>query len=302
MGPMTHDHDHGTLNYNRAFAVGVVLNLAYVAVEAGYGLLANSMSLLADAGHNLSDVLSLLLAWGAHYLAHRPPTRNYTYGLRGSTIVAALFNALLLLAAVGAIVWESVRRLAEPPAVPASSIIVVAGVGVFVNLATTLLFLKGRRQDLNIQGAYLHMAADTAVSAGVVVGGLLIMLTGSEIIDPILSLLIAVVIFLGTWGLLRQSIKLAVHAVPEHIDMDAVADYLRSQPGVTGVHDLHVWGMSTTESALTVHLIRPQPPDDPDAFLVETSQCLRERFGIGHVTIQVEQALHEEFCPQAGCV
>jgi cobalt-zinc-cadmium efflux system protein len=299
---MAHDHDHGTLNYNRAFALGVVLNVTYVAVEAGYGLWTSSMSLLADAGHNLSDVLSLLLAWGAHHLAHRPPTRNYTYGLRGSTILAALFNAILLLGAVGAIVWESIRRLVDPPAVLPSVIIFVAGIGVLVNLGTTLLFLKGRKEDLNVRGAYLHMAADTAVSAGVVVGGLLIMATGSRWIDPALGLLIAAVIFIGTWGLLRQSIKLAIHAVPEHIDMDAVADYLRGRPGVTQVHDLHVWGMSTTESALTVHLVLPDPPDDPDAFLVETCEGLRERFGIGHATIQIERELHEEFCPQArGC-
>lgn len=296
---MANEHDHGTLNYNRAFAIGIVLNVVYVAVEAGYGFLVNSMALLADAGHNASDVISLLLAWGGYWLSHRQPTKQYTYGLRGSTILAALFNALLLLAAVGAITWESIRRLADPPAVPANTVMLVAGVGVVINLATTLLFLKGRKRDLNIRGAFLHMAADTAVSVGVVLGGLLILATGLQRIDPVLSLLIAAVIFVGTWGLLRDSVKLAVQAVPSGIDIDKVATYLRERPGVSEIHDLHVWALSTTESALTVHLVRPTHSDNPDEFLVETAQGLHEQFDIGHVTIQIERTNREEFCPQA---
>ena len=225
--------------------------------------------------------------------------RNYTYGLRGSTILAALFNALLLLAAVGAIAWESVGRLADPPAVPPGIVMAVAGVGVVINLVTTLLFLKGRKSDVNVKGAFLHMAADTGVSAGVVLGGLLIAVTGYERIDPILSLLIAAVIFISTWGLLRQSVGLAVQAVPEGIDIDAVAAYLRARPGVAAVHDLHVWAMSTTETALTAHLVRPDPAGDPDEFLAETARDIRDRFGVGHVTIQVERAGREEHCSQA---
>ena len=296
---MAHDHDHGPLNYNRAFALGVVLNVAYVAVEATYGFLVNSVALLADAGHNASDVVSLLLAWGGHWLSHRPPSKRFTYGLRGSTILAALFNALLLLAAVGAIAWEAVGRLADPPEVLAGTVMLVAGVGVAINLATTLLFLKGRKGDLNVRGAYLHMAADTAVSAGVVFGGLLITLTQFQWIDPVLSLLIAAVIFLGTWGLFKDSVRLAVQAVPGDIDIDAIAEYLRGQPGVTQLHDLHVWAMSTTEVVLTAHVVRPDPEGDDDEFLAAIVRDVRQNFGIAHVTVQVERETREEFCPQA---
>ena len=296
---MPHDHDHAPLNYNRAFAIGIGLNIIYVAIEAVYGFLDNSMALLADAGHNASDVLSLLLAWGGYWLSQKPPTKQYTYGLGGTTILAALINGVLLLMAVGAIVWESIGRLAEPELVPARTVMIVAGIGVGINLATTLLFLKGRKNDLNIRGAYLHMAADTVVSLGVVIGGLLILWTGIERIDPIVSLLIAAVIFAGTWGLLRDSVKLAVHAVPAGIDIDEVEAFLRSLPGVTELHDLHVWGMSTTDIALTVHLVRPNPSDDPDEFLAQTSRELHDRFNIEHATVQVERSARPEFCPQA---
>ena len=296
---MPHDHDHAPLNYNRAFAIGIGLNIIYVAIEAVYGFLDNSMALLADAGHNASDVLSLLLAWGGYWLSQKPPTKQYTYGLGGTTILAALINGVLLLMAVGAIVWESIGRLAEPELVPARTVMIVAGIGVGINLATTLLFLKGRKNDLNIRGAYLHMAADTVVSLGVVIGGLLILWTGIERIDPIVSLLIAAVIFAGTWGLLRDSVKLAVHAVPAGIDIDEVEAFLRSLPGVTELHDLHVWGMSTTDIALTVHLVRPNPSDDPDEFLAQTSRELHDRFNIEHATVQVERSARPEFCPQS---
>ena len=296
---MAHDHDSPKLNYNRAFALGIILNVFYVAVEVGYGLYINSLALLADAGHNASDVLSLVLAWGGYWLSQRPPTKQYTFGLGGSTILAALFNALLLLGAVGAIVWESVGRLNDPPSVAPGTVMIVAGIGVAINLGTTLLFLTGRKSDLNVRGAFLHMAADTLVSVGVVLGGLMILLTGWERIDPILSLLIAVVIFVSTWGLLRDSVKLAVHAVPSEIDIHKVEEWLRSRPGVTELHDLHVWGMSTTSSALMVHLVRPESTDDPDEFLEATSRELHERFGIDHVTVQVERLARPEYCPQA---
>ncbi|NVD34837.1 cation diffusion facilitator family transporter [Marinobacter lutaoensis] len=284
-----HGHAHHFNTHSRAFALGVTLNLAFVAIEAAYGLLSGSLALLADAGHNLSDVLGLVMAWGASWLATRKATDRNTYGLKKSTVLAALFNALFLIAAVGGIAWEAIRRFSDPAEVTGLTVLVVAGIGVLVNGATMLLFLKGQDDDLNIRGAFLHMAADTAVSVGVVVAGLLIMITGQAWIDPLVSLVIAVVIFIGTWRLLKDSLNLAVDAVPRDIDPDAVFQRLRQLPGVTSVHHLHIWGLSTTENALTVHLVKPEPGHN-DEVIEAATEMLAHDFNIRHVTIQVEQS------------
>ncbi|RUL85366.1 cation diffusion facilitator family transporter [Tautonia sociabilis] len=297
---MPHSHDLGTGQHGRAFAVGVALNVAFVLVEAGFGLWANSLALLADAGHNLSDVIGLLLAWGGAALARIRPTERHTYGWRGSSILAALFNGLILLVAVGGIAWEAMRRLFEPVEPAGLTIVVVAAVGVVINTATALLFLKGRERDLNIRGAFLHMAADAGVSVGVVVAGLGIRWTGWAWIDPATSLVIAVVIFSGTWGLLRESFNLAMQAVPEGIDPKAVRSYLEGIEGVEDVHDLHIWAMSTTEVALTAHLLKPgSGSDDDDELLSRIGAGLHDRFGIEHATIQVERR-PPGVCGQAG--
>ena len=284
---MAHGHDHRPAA-NRAFAIGIALNLAYVAVEMGWGLAIGSLALLADAGHNLSDVLGLVLALGANLLAGRRPTARRTYGLRRATILAALLSALLLLLAVGAVAWEAVGRFGTPTSVPGGQIIVVAAIGVAINTVTALLFLSGRKTDLNMRGAFLHMAADAVVSLGVVLAGVGILVTGWTWLDPAISLGIVVVILAGTWGLLRDSVELAVDAVPKDIDPSAVERYLSGLPGVIELHDLHIWGLSTTESALTAHLVIPEAPAD-DAFLVDVVQGLEERFGIAHPTIQLER-------------
>ncbi|MCD6337883.1 MAG: cation transporter [Verrucomicrobia bacterium] len=291
-------HNHGAGNHNRAFALGVALNTIYVGFEAATGLIVGSLALLADAGHNASDVLSLLLAWGAARLGKTAPTLRRTYGLRRITILASLANAVLLLIVVGAIGWEAVGRLASPRSVPGGALIWVAGLGVLINAATALMFLKGRHRDLNIKGAFLHMAADAAVSLGVVIAGVLIKLTGQLWIDPALSLLIVLVIAAGTWGLLRDSFNLAVDAVPSGIDPRAVENYLASLPGVREVHDLHVWAMSTTEVALTAHLVKPDGKLD-DALLEKAAAELRRRFGVHHAVLQFEQG--REACLQAAC-
>ena len=270
-----------------AFAIGVTLNLLFVGTEVGAGLWTGSLALLADAGHNLSDVLALLLAWGATVLARRAPTGRRTYGLRKATILASLVNAVLLLVAVGVIVSEAVRRFATPTPIDAPIVMLTAGLGVLINGATALLFMRGSQSDLNVRGAFLHMAADAAVSVAVVAGAAVIALTGMLWIDPILSLVIAGVIVLGTWGLLRDSVDMAMDAVPRGIDVDAVRCWLADLPGVEEVHDLHIWAMSTTETALTAHLLRPVSING-DAFLHTACQGLQDRFGIGHSTIQVE--------------
>lgn len=280
-------HDHGPANYGAAFAVGIVLNLGFVAIEAVYGLIAGSMALLADAGHNLSDVLALAIAWGAHMLARRRPSGRFTYGLRGSTILAALFNGLLLMIACGAIALEAARRFLDPQPVAGATVMVVAGIGIAINLGTALLFLRGRAQDINIQGAFLHMAADAAVSAGVVVAGLLTLRTGLDWIDPASSLLIVGVILWSTWGLLKEAIVMAMQAVPAGIDPQAVAAALGGLAGVERVHHVHIWATSTTETAMTVHLVMPGGTPG-DQFLSEASRLLKQSFGIGHATIQVE--------------
>jgi len=282
-----HGHSHGPVNYNRAFAVGVALNFGFVVVEAGFGVVSGSLALMADAGHNLSDVLSLILAWGASALARRQPTERHTYGLRRSTILASLANAALLLVAVGAIVWEAVQRLDHPPVVHETTVIVVALIGIAINAGTALMFLSGRHSDINLRGAFLHMAADAVVSLGVVLAGVAIMYTGWAWLDPATSIAIAVVITIGTWSLLRDSLNLALDAVPGHIDRPAIERFLGGQPGVTEVHDLHIWAMSTTEVALTAHLVRPGAALD-DQFLSGLVHELHHRFAIDHATLQIE--------------
>lgn len=288
-------HHHSVDNYGWAFAVGIGLNVTFVVVEAVFGWWAGSLALLADAGHNLSDVLGLIMAWGGYALAKVAPSPQRTYGWRGSTILAALFNALLLLVAIGGIVWEAIGRLTQPTEVAAPTVIVVALIGVIINTCTALLFARGRKKDLNIRGAYLHMAADALLSLGVVVAGVVIMATGWLWIDPVTSLIIAAVIFVGTWGLLRESFDLAMQAVPPSIDLSEVEEFLSGLPGVTDVHDLHVWAMSTTEFALTAHLVRPASEND-DQLLQQATHELHERFEISHTTIQIERSIVDASC------
>lgn len=291
-------HSHAPANFGRAFAIGVAFNLGFVAVEAVFGVLAHSLALVADAGHNLSDVLGLLLAWGASVLAGRIPTTRRTYGLRRSSVLAALLNALVLLIAVGGIAWEAIRRLRHATPVAGETVMWVAGVGVLVNGITALLFMSGRRQDLNIRGAFLHMAADAAVSLGVVLAALAMRMTGWLWLDPAVSLLIAVVITVGTWGLLRESLSLALDGVPEGISPAEVEVYLAGLPGVEAVHDLHIWGMSTTEVALTVHLVKPDASVD-DALLSRIHRELHDQFRIDHTTVQFELGDEAHECGQA---
>jgi cobalt-zinc-cadmium efflux system protein len=287
---MTHEHHHHTRErpgHDRAFAVGIALNLGFVAIESVYGVLAHSMALLADAGHNLSDVLALALAWGATALGRRVPSRRFTYGLGSSSILAALVNAMLLMLVVGGIAVEAIQRLLNPLPVATTTVIWVALCGIVVNTATALLFMRDREHDLNVKGAFLHMAADAAVSLGVVLAAAAILYTGWTWLDPAMSLVIAAVIVGGTWGLLRDSVNLALHAVPPRIDTGQIREYLSGLAGVAEFHDLHIWGMSTTETALTVHLVMAGGHPS-DRFIAQAADELRERFGIGHATIQVE--------------
>jgi cobalt-zinc-cadmium efflux system protein len=283
-------HVHAPATFGRAFAIGITLNIAFVVIEAVYGIASESMALVADAGHNLSDVLGLLVAWIASVLVKRSPTPRFTYGLRGSSILAALFNAVFLLVATGAIAWEAIARLLapEPQPVAGATVMVVAGIGILINGATAWLFASGS-SDINIRGAYLHMLADAAVSAGVVITGLIIVLTGAAWIDPLVSLVIAGLIVWATWGLLRDSVVMSLSAVPPGIDPAAVGAYLRARPGVTDLHDLHIWPMSTTDIALTAHLVMAQGHPG-NGFLVAAAEDLRSRFGIGHATLQIEEA------------
>lgn len=293
-----HSHSHTLTNYGRAFAIGVTLNLGFVAVEAIFGSLANSLALLADAGHNLSDVLGLLLAWGASILVRRLPTPRRTYGLRRSSILAALLNAFILLIAVGGIAWEAIQRFSHPEPVASNTVMAVAAVGILINGITAWLFRSGQKEDLNIRGAFLHMAADAGVSLGVMVAAFAIRFTGWLWLDPLVSLIIAVVITVGTWGLLRESLNLALDAVPEDIHPAEIEAFLAGLPGIKAVHDLHIWAMSTTESALTVHLVKPDTDID-DAFLARINQELHDQFGIEHSTIQLERGDPAHPCSQA---
>jgi cobalt-zinc-cadmium efflux system protein len=282
-----HSHSHAPADFGKAFALGIGLNIAFVILEAVFGVISNSMALIADAGHNLSDVLGLVVAWVASILARRRPTARYTYGLRGTSILAALFNAIFLLVATGAIAWEAVLRLFNPQPVAGVTGMAVAAAGIVINGFTAWLFASGRKQDLNIRGAYLHMAADAAVSAGVVVAGLIIYLTGWLWLDPLVSLVIAVVIIAGTGGLLRDSVAMSLAAVPAGIDPAKVRAMLAGQPGVSRVHDLHIWSMSTNEVALTAHLVVPSGHPG-DGFLHDVAAELKAHHGIGHVTLQIE--------------
>lgn len=290
-----HEHDHGPRNYNRIFALGVGLNIAFVIVEASFGILADSLALLADAGHNLSDVLALLIAWGASWLAQSKPSNRRTYGLKRSTILASLISTTLLLVALGAIAWEAINRLFQPQSTNGWMVIGVAAVGVFINGITAYLFMADRKKDLNIRAAYLHMAADAAISLGVVIAGLLLLVTGWLWLDPVLSLGIAVIIFIGSWSLLRDSLDLSIDAVPKSVDLSAVRMYLESLPEVEEIHDLHVWALSTTETALTVHLISRKTETD-NLWLYSIQRYLHDHFEIAHATLQVENPTQENPC------
>ncbi|WP_375397152.1 cation diffusion facilitator family transporter [uncultured Sphingomonas sp.] len=285
-------HSHAPVTFDQAFAIGVGLNLAYVIGEAIAGLIVHSVALLADAGHNLGDVLGLLVAWGGAALARREPSKRFTYGLKSSTILAALLNALLLLVALGAILLEAGNRIAVPTPVDGWAVSAVAAGGIAVNAATAMLFAHGRRGDLNVRAAFLHMAGDAVVSAGVVVSGLVIWATGASWLDPVTSIVIVVLIFWQTWGLLRETVEMSLDAVPRGIDYDRVAAALAALPDVTATHDLHIWPMSTTETVLTAHLVMAAEPDA--GFLAAAQEMLRKRFGIRHSTLQIE---HED-CAQ----
>jgi cobalt-zinc-cadmium efflux system protein len=288
----THVHAHA---YDRAFKVGIAVNGLYVLIEAGCGFAFNSVALVSDAGHNLSDVLALGLAWGATFLSHSRPTERRTYGMKRATVLASLVSAVMLCVALGAVIWESLARLSAPAATNGRTIILVAGAGVVINLVTAVMFMSGRHHDLNIKSAFLHMAADAAVSLGVVVAGLIIVTTGWLWVDPIVALAVAAIIFVSGLGLLRESFDLAMDAVPDHVDVAAVRAYLDGLPGVNDVHHLHIWAMSTTETALTVHLVMQSTRAD-DELLQSVSDTLERRFGIQHPTIQIEDGSSKARC------
>jgi len=302
-----HDHGHGHHHHGPGghhhgpvdtgdwrYAVGLIVNLAFVGVEFGAGIVSGSTALMADAGHNLSDVLGLAMAGGAAWLARRAGGASKTYGYGKATVLAALFNALALIFACGAIAFEAVRRLAEPAPVGSTTIMIVAGIGFVINLGTALLFMKDQHKDLNVRGAYLHMMADAAVSIGVVIAGGAILLTGWSIIDPLVSIAIVAVILIGTWGLLKDSVNLALDAAPRGVDVEAVRAAFLALPGVSAVHDLHVWGLSTTETALTAHLVHDRA--DADGLLAEAQTLVRGKFEIGHATLQLEKGVLPD-CP-----
>ncbi len=294
----SHPHVHFSARYDRAFAIGLVLNLSFVLTEACFGILANSIALVADAGHNLSDVLSLVLAWGASWLARRPPAQRKTYGWRKSSILAAFFNAVFLLLVTGGIAWEAVHRLAHPDEVRGGIVVGVAAIGIAINAGTALLFLRGRQHDLNLRAAFSHMMADALVSVGVVLAGVGILLTQWRWLDPAFSLAISGLIIFNTWDLLQDSFHLAIDGVPANVDERAVRAYLEALPGVTQLHDLHIWGMSTTETALTVHLVVPAGHPG-DRFLAEIGRELHAHFGIDHATLQVELGDSDRPCALA---
>jgi cobalt-zinc-cadmium efflux system protein len=291
LGVHHHGHDHGHHHHvdmhNRAFGIGIGLNVVFVAVEAWFGWQADSLALLADAGHNLSDVLGLVLAWLGLLFARSRPNERYTYGRQRASILAALVNALVLLAVMGGMAWEAVQRFSDPLPIEGDTVIAVAAAGVVINGITAWLFMAGSRGDLNIRGAFLHMAGDALVSLGVVIAGILYLKTGWLWLDPLLSLVIAILILYATWGLFRQSLRLTFDGVPSNIELGTVREYLRALPGVQDIHDLHIWAMSTSESALTVHLIMPGGHPG-DTFLHELGQELHDRYDIDHATVQIE--------------
>lgn len=283
---MSHSHNQPA-NYNRAFMISVALNSTFVVIEAGYGVLANSLALIADAGHNLSDVLGLVFAWIASLLVRRLPTSRRTFGLRRSSILAALLNAVFLLVVSGGLGWEAIQRLREPSAVEGTTVIIVAAIGIAINTGSALMFLSGRKGDLNIRGAFLHLVADALVSVGVVLAGFAILVTGRLWVDSVVSLIVTVVIVVGTWRLFRESLDLIMDAAPVGIEPLTVRTYLRELPEVASVHDLHIWAISTTETALMVHLVMPNGHPG-DEFLAQVYQDLHDRFSIEHSTIQIE--------------
>jgi cobalt-zinc-cadmium efflux system protein len=301
-----HDHDHGHSHGHhhhhidpngngRAFALAIGLNTAFVAIEFIYGFIANSTALMADAGHNLSDVLGLLVAWGAAVLTRSAPNRRYTYGLRGSSILAALFNALILMMACGVILWEAVHRFTSPAPVAGMTVAVVAAIGVAINGFSAWLFMAGSKDDINIRGAYQHMAADAAISLGVVISGLAIMATGWAWLDAAVSIVIVLFILVSTWALLRESLRMALAAVPDNVDAAKVTDFLHARPGVTAIHDLHIWAMSTTETALTAHLVMPAGYPGDAAVDAITDQ-LKSDYAIHHCTLQIEMGTTVHGC------
>ena len=290
-----HGHVHAPASFGNAFAVGIALNAGFVVLEVVYGLLSNSVALLADAGHNMSDVLGLGVAWSAALLAKRAPTQRFTYGLGGTSILAALFNASFLLVIIGGLSWEAIGRFWNPQPVAGKTVMIVAGVGIVINGVCAWLFASGRKGDLNIRGAFMHMAADALVSAGVVIAGLVIVLTGWLWLDPAVSLFVNAIIIWGTWGLLRDSVTMSLSAVPSGLELQQVAAFLSAASGVQEIHDLHIWSMSTAATALTAHLVMPGGHPG-DSFLVDLCEKLEQRFGIGHATLQVETDPHTA-CP-----
>ena len=281
-------HSHAPTSFGRAFFFGILLNTGFIVAEIIYGLYANSLALLTDAGHNFSDVLGLFMAWGAVILSKRNPSERYTYGLQSASILAALGNSVLLLIACGGIGWEAIQRFSKPEAVGSITVMIVAGIGIFVNGVTAWLFMAGRKNDLNIRGAFWHMVADALVSLGVVFAGAGIMWTGWLWLDPLISLVISFIIIFGTWSLLKESFDLALHAVPRHVSIAEVKAYLLSLAGVKDVHDLHVWAMSTNETALSVHIVMSSGRHPGDAFLQHVTRELETDFQIGHSIIQIE--------------
>jgi cobalt-zinc-cadmium efflux system protein len=292
---MSHEHSHEIGNYNWAFAIGVMLNITFVALEASYGVFADSLALIADAGHNLSDVVSLLLVWGASVLATKAATEKRTYGLRKTTIMASMASAILLLFALGGITWEAIGRILNPQPIEGMTVVIVAGIGVVINTLTALLFINGQKHDLSIRGAFLHMAADAGVSLGVVIAGIFVLYRGWLWIDPVVSLAIVAVVFIGTWGLLRDSINYAIDAVPKGVDIAGIKQYFQSFEHVSRIHDFHVWPLSTTEIALTVHIVVNNESLD-NKFLLRLQQHLHDHFGIEHSTIQLETSAQDNNC------
>jgi cobalt-zinc-cadmium efflux system protein len=289
----TNEHKH-QITHSRAFAIGIALNVIFVAIEIIYGLIANSSALLADAGHNASDVLGLVFAWMAAWMATKKPRGKYTYGLRKTTILVSILNALLLFGAIAAIGWDAIGKLQNPQPVAGMQVIIVAGIGVVINTATALLFMKGQKDDLNIRGAFLHMAADAAVSLGVVVAGFLILTTGKYWIDPVISFIIIAVILYGTWQLFSDSVNLALDAVPKNINIEKVREFIEAKKGVETIHDLHVWAMSTSQVAISAHLVMPDGGNDN--FIEELNHDLKKIFNIEHATFQIENRSLEKIC------
>jgi cobalt-zinc-cadmium efflux system protein len=287
-------HVHAPSNFGFAFLIGILLNGSFVVAETLYGFRGNSMALLSDAGHNLGDVLGLLAAWGASVLALKAPTQRHTYGYRRSPILAALFNAAILLLSTGAIVCESIRRLISPEAVAGNTVMYVAAVGIAINLGTALMFAAGSRDDINVRGAITHMLGDAAVAFGVVIAGLAIRFTHVALIDPLISIVVALIVLVASWKLLREALNMAMDGVPKSVELEKVRSYLLSLPGVTGIHDLHVWSMGTSDCALTVHLVKPGGTDD--GFMAGLGRQLQEKFGIDHPTVQIEDGFGDHPC------